>query len=235
MNESALKSRPGRRTHWLQVVVHVAAWIPLLVLIFDFSTGNLTFNPIQAATQRTGDIAIILLILSLACTPVHILFRYSPALRVRRALGLYAYMYAGIHLFIYAGLDYRFDLSLIGQSIIEKRFIVVGSLAFLILSALALTSFRWWKVRLRKNWKQLHRFVYLANLLVVLHFAWAVKGDIFRLQGDIMRPLLAGLVVAILLALRIPAIKRRLAGRSIQTTPPGKPDQIFRQQPDQGT
>jgi methionine sulfoxide reductase heme-binding subunit len=193
-----------------QVLLHIAAWIPLAVLIYQFQSGNLTINPIQAATQRTGNIALILLILSLACTPVYSLFRFAPALKARRPLGLYAYMYAAIHLLIFTGLDYGFNLRFIMQEVAEKRFILVGLTAFLILTVLAITSYRWWMVRLGKNWKRLHQLVYVVNVLVVLHFSWAVKGDIFRLQGDILRPLLAGIIVLTLLILRLPPIRRRL-------------------------
>ena len=68
--------------------VHLAAWAPLIVLIVDALNDNLTFNPIQAATQRTGQAAIILLILSLACTPVSTYLGWKDAIKLRRALGL---------------------------------------------------------------------------------------------------------------------------------------------------
>lgn len=197
----------------LQLFAHLAAWAPLGVLLFDFFTDNLTANPIQAAQQRTGNIALVLLILSLACTPANMLFRLPQLLRLRRTLGLYGYLYAAIHLLLFAGLDYGFNFRLIWLDAGEKRYILVGAAAFLLLSLLALTSFDAWKVRLGKNWKRLHRLVYLIDLLVVLHFGWVVKGDFLRLQGDVIRPLLAGLAVLALLALRIPAVRRRLAGK----------------------
>lgn len=203
----------ARRPGLLQILVHAGAWIPLLVLLFDLWSGGLSINPYQEAERRTGNIAMILLILSLACTPLHTLFRIPALSGLSRPLGLYAYLYAAIHLLIFVGLDYGFQLSLLWQDINEKRYIFAGLAAFLVLSALAATSFRWWMVRLGKNWKRLHRLVYLANLLVVLHFAWAVKGDFFRLQGEVTRPLLALGVVTLLLVMRIPAVRRRLAGR----------------------
>jgi sulfoxide reductase heme-binding subunit YedZ len=231
MKPTALLPRLRKRIHWLQVVVHTGVWIPLIVLVRDFLTDNLTVNPIQEASQRTGNIAIILLALSLACTPVNMLFRFSPVIKVRRALGLYAYMYAAIHFLIFAGLDYGFNLELILQTIAEKRFIVVGFTALLLLTVLAATSFRWWMVKLGKNWKRLHRVVYLVNLLVVLHFAWAVKGDLVQLQGDILRPLLAGLAVATLLILRLPPVRKRLTGLFRPALPPGMRVRIVKRPP----
>lgn len=196
----------------LQLIVHIGAWIPLAVLILDALNGNLTINPIQEAQKRSGDIAITLLILSLAVTPLNMLFKLPGLVKLNRPLGLYAYMYAVIHLAIFVWLDYGFDLGLLLEAVAEKPFIIVGLTTFILLSALALTSFKSWMVRLGKNWKRLHRLVYLVNLLVVLHFAWASKGDLFKLQGDILRPLLAGVAVILLLVLRIPAVRKRLAG-----------------------
>ena len=196
----------------LQLIVHIGAWIPLAVLIVDALTGNLTINPIQEAEKRSGDIAITLLILSLAVTPLNTLFKYPGLVKLNRPLGLYAYLYAAIHLAIFIWLDYGFDGGLLLEAVAEKPFIIVGLTSFILLSALALTSFKSWMVRLGKKWKRLHRLVYLINLLVVLHFAWASKGDLFKLQGDIIRPLLAGAAVILLLVLRLPAVRKRLAG-----------------------
>jgi len=196
-----------------QILVHLGSWIPLLVLVEKYFTNNLTVNPIQALEIRTGDTAIILLILSLACTPLNMLFRVPQLIKVRRPLGLYAYLYASVHLLVFTGLDYGFDPGLIFQTITEKPFVYLGLTTFLILSVLALTSLRSWVVRLGKKWKVLHRLVYLANVIVVFHFALSVKGDFFRLQGDIIRPLLASIAIAVLLSLRIPAVRRKLTGQ----------------------
>jgi sulfoxide reductase heme-binding subunit YedZ len=197
----------------LQIIVHIGSWIPLAVLVFDFFMHRLTVNPIQGAEIRTGSIAIVLLILSLACTPLFVLTRISAFAKVQRPLGLYAYMYACIHLLIFSGLDYGFDPQLLLQTLVEKPFVIVGVCAFILLTALAVTSFDKWKVLLRKNWKRLHRLVYLINLLVVLHFGWSVKGDFFQLKGDILRPALAAIAVLVLLGMRLPSVRRVLAGK----------------------
>jgi sulfoxide reductase heme-binding subunit YedZ len=195
----------------LQLAVHTGAWLPLVSLCIAYLTNDLTANPIQAAEQRTGQYAIVLLVLCLACTPVNALFRVPVAVKLRRPLGLYAAMYAAIHVSIFVALDFGFDWALIGQEIAEKRYLVAGLGAFSILVVLAITSLRWWMKRLGKSWKRLHRLVYLAGGLVVLHYAWVVKGDLLSLQGDIWRPLTAGLAIALLLALRVPPLRRRLA------------------------
>jgi sulfoxide reductase heme-binding subunit YedZ len=184
-----------------QAAVHIAAWLPLILLIFNWTTNNLTFNPIQALELRTGKYALILLILALACTPLNTVFGFRQAIKVRRALGLYAFMYASIHFLIFIGLDYQFDLNLLKEAIFEKRYALVGLAAGLILLALALTSTRGWMKRLGKTWTKLHKFVYLAGILVIVHYVWLVK-------SDIRVPLLYGALVLLLLILRIPTVRR---------------------------
>ncbi len=209
LSRTAVVSRVRRNL--LPLLVHIGAWVPLGVLAFDFFNNRLTVNPIQEAEIRTGDIALTLLVLSLACTPLYTLFRWPQFIRVRRPLGLYGYMYAAIHLTIFVLVDYGFDLRLIGQAIIEKPYIIVGLTSFIHLSLLALTSSDRWKARLKKNWKRLHRLVYAINLLIVLHFGWAVKGDFLTLRGDIIRPLAVGVIILLLLAFRLPAVRRSIS------------------------
>jgi len=195
----------------LQVIMHIYAWSALAHLLFDYFLGNLSVNPIQDLEQRTGRAAVTLLVLSLMCTPLNTLFGWKELLKRRRALGLYTFMYATIHVLIFLDLDYGLAWSLIIQSIVEKPYIIVGVITFLMLTPLAITSFDIWKVRLKKNWKRLHKTVYLIAPLAVLHFALSKKGDIFNLQGDIVRPLVYGLVVLILLLLRIPRVRKFFA------------------------
>jgi len=189
----------------LQIITHIAVWLPLIWFIIQYSSD---INPIQAFTQRTGKTALILLVLSLSCTPIITLFGLRQVGKIRRALGLYALMYAGIHFFTFIGLDYGFDWSLLKGAIFEKTYIVVGLSALLILSALGATSFRYWQKRLGKKWKRLHKLVYLVSGLVILHYGWAKKGDFLRLQGDIVGPVSFGLLIAFLLIMRIPAVRK---------------------------
>ncbi len=196
----------------LQKAVHILAWLPLIALLGAYLSDNLTVNPVQAAQQRTGDVAIILLLLSLACTPLNTLFRLPGLLKLRRPLGLYAFFYAGLHLLIYAGWDYSFDFRQASETLTEKRYLLVGIAALFILSLMALTSHNFWKVKMGKRWKKLHRLVYLAAGLVVLHVAWAIKGDVTRLRGDIWKPLAAGFIVALFLLARIPPVRKFLSG-----------------------
>ena len=120
-------------------------------------------------------------------------------------------MYAAIHAVIFADLDYGLAWSQIVETVLQKPYILVGALAFLMLIPLAVTSFDVWKVRLKKNWKRLHKTIYFIAPLVVLHYAWGKKGTFFALQGDILLPLIYGLILLLLMTLRIPAVRRFLA------------------------
>lgn len=195
----------------LQIAMHVYAWSALVILVFQFFTDNLTANPIQALEQRTGRHALVLLVLSLACTPLNTLFKWSEPLKRRRALGLYAFMYATVHVLIFLDLDYGLAWSFVFREFIEKPRLIVGAIAFLMLIPLAWTSFAIWKKRLGKNWKRLHKIVYVIAPLAILHYAWSKKGDLFALQGEIVQPLIYGLVVILFLVLRIPQVRKAVA------------------------
>lgn len=195
----------------LQIAVHLYAWSALIWIIIELLTDTFSINPIQELEQRTGRHAITLLVLSLACTPLNTIFKFPELLKRRRTLGLYTLMYAAIHVLIFVNLDYGLAWSLIARTVFEKPYIIVGAIAFLLLIPLGVTSFDIWKVRLGKNWKRLHKIVYIIAPLVVLHYIWSKKGDLLLFSGDIIRPLIYGLVLAVFFILRIPAIRRYIA------------------------
>ena len=203
MGEVNYRKRLGK---WLRIAVHVGSLVPLVLLIWDYFQGNLGFNPVQTVQQRTGRIAVILLILSLACTPIKNVFLLPQIGRLRKPLGLYAALYAVLHFAAFAIWDYGLNLNLIWIEIYDKPFILVGLFALIILAVLAATSFRISRKKLGKWWVWLHRLVYLAAVLVIVHYLLAVKGDLFSLQGAYTTPLIAGGILLVLFLLRIPAI-----------------------------
>jgi methionine sulfoxide reductase heme-binding subunit len=198
------------RFNRLQILAHLGALFPLAWLAWDYLLGNFSVNPIQDLTLRTGKAALVLLVLSLACTPANILLGWRQALSIRRALGLYAAFYASIHFLIFIGLDYAFDWGLMRIEVVDKPYVWVGLSALSVLLLLAVTSTRGWKARLGKNWKRLHRLVYLASALVIVHYAWVKKGDVLALQGDILQPMVFGALVSLLLLVRAPLFKRHI-------------------------
>lgn len=192
----------------LQIAVHLYAWSTLAILLFKFFTGSFSANPVQDLERATGRHAIALLFLALACTPLNTVFRWSEPLKRRRALGLYALLYATIHFIIYVNLDFGLAWSMILPDVVQKPRLIVGLLAFLLLLPLGVTSFDVWKKRLGKNWKRLHQLIYAIALLAALHYLWSKKGDLFTLQGEIFEPAVYGCMAIILLTLRLPAIRK---------------------------
>jgi sulfoxide reductase heme-binding subunit YedZ len=191
-----------------QIAMHIYGWSVLVILIYQYFTNDLTADPVQYLERRTGHHAVALLIMSLACTPLNTLFKWSELLKRRRALGLFAFMYATIHVLIYLHLDFGLAWSFILQNFTQDPRLIVGLIAFVLMILLAWTSFDIWKKRLKKNWKRLHRAVYVIAPLAVLHFAWNKKGNIFVAQGDIAQPLIYGIIVIVLLVMRISRVRK---------------------------
>ncbi len=192
------------RANWLWLLANVGALVPLLWLGWDYFTDNLSINPIDDYTDRTGSAAIILLLLSLAVTPVQTVTGWRKVSTVRKSLGLYAFGYAVLHMLVFVGLDYGFSLRFILlDGLPSKPYILVGLSALLILLPLALTSTKGAMKRLGRNWKRLHRWVYAAGILAVVHFIWVRKVPV----GE---PTLYAAILAVLLAARIPAVRSRL-------------------------
>ena len=196
----------------LQIVVHLGGWIPLAYLVFAFFTNRLTANPIQDIEQRTGLTALTFLVLSLACTPGASILGWKELIHRRKALGNYGFMYAALHVFTFFVIDYGLDLGAVWRDVWNKAYIILGAIAFLLLLPLALTSFTYWMKRLGKNWKRLHRLVYLISPLVIVHFLLSVKGNLAQLQGNLAQPLLYGAAAGLLLLVRVTPIKTTLIG-----------------------
>lgn len=206
---SARPLRPTSRRVWLRIGIHAVGLLPLLQLAILWAQDNLTANPIQFIEQFFGRAALNLLVATLAVTPLVTLSGWKALMPHRRTLGLYSFLYFSLHFLTFAVLDYGLDWEEILRLSAEKPFILAGALAGLILLALAITSSRYWKKRLGKRWQRLHQAVYPAGIFVILHYAGAVKGSLIPLSGDILRPLGMGILIALLLVLRLPPLRRR--------------------------
>ncbi|WP_407572347.1 ferric reductase-like transmembrane domain-containing protein [Deinococcus altitudinis] len=167
---------------WAVPAVLVGALLPLVVLVSDYFTGQLGANPIQRAEQQTGVLALILILLSLATTPLRLLaarvnVRLLWPAKVRKTLGLTGALYAGVHLVIY-GLDKGFNPLGLLTDAVKRPYITVGLTALLLLIPLVLTSRKDSVRRLGfERWTRLHRLSYVVAALGVLHFWWSVKKD----------------------------------------------------------
>ena len=184
------------KNNWRLVITHVGAMLPMVTIVRDWFMGDLTANPIQAAILRTGKPALVLLVLLLACTPLNTFFGWNWVMPLRKWLGIYSSFYTGVHFLVFAGLDYRFDLSLLNEAIFSKRYALAGFIAGIFLIPLTLTSTEGWRRRLGKRWNQLHKLVYAAAVLSGLHYIWLVK-------SDLREPLLYCVIILLLLIIRV--------------------------------
>jgi len=185
--------------------VFVGSLAPAIRLLVLGARGELGANPIATALNQLGLVALIFLIASLAATPLKTTLGWTWPIRIRRMLGLYAFFYASLHFLTYLGLDQVLDLRAVFADVTKRNFIAVGFTAFVLLVPLAVTSTDAMVRRLGfVRWKRLHRLVYVAAALGVVHFIWRVK-------KDLSQPLTYGAVLALLLAIRVVAfgLKRR--------------------------
>lgn len=164
----------------------VGAWLlglfPGARLIWRTVRSDLGANPIEEALHKTGDGALILMLVALAITPIRVVTRWNAVAKLRRTMGLFGFFYVTSHFLIYLLLDQGllFELAaveFIWEDIAERPFITVGFTAWLLLIPLAFTSTTGWIRRLGKRWQRLHRLVYVATALGVIHFYWKVKAD----------------------------------------------------------
>jgi len=206
---------------FLKPLVFLLCLLPVFVLLRQAQQANLGADPVASITHFTGNWAMYMLLLSLAITPVRrISSKLAWMIRFRRMLGLYAFFYATLHLATYVFLFSGFDIAgafnnlrihdfhgiaeqwravwpVMVDDIQKRRFIQVGLLSWFILFLLAITSPQWVMRKMGgKPWQTLHRSVYGAAALAVIHFAWTLKKGNLEWWKD-------GLVLAILLGLRI--------------------------------
>lgn len=198
---------PARRPRrWpLQAAAVGLGLLPLVRIVWDGLAGRLGANPIERVQDRLGFWTLTFLALSLVATPAHDLLGLAWPVRVRRTIGLLAFAYASLHLVWYVGIDQVGDVGLLVKDVTKRRFMAVGFVAWLILVPLAVTSTQRWVRRLGYvRWKRLHRLVYAAALLGVVHFVWRVK-------ADLRRPIRFALAIGALLALRLVRRRQRRA------------------------
>ncbi len=205
------------KPNWPKIILNLLAFIPLAWLIINWVGGKLGPNPIQRAQDFLGDTALIMLLISLSMTPIKNVTGYAKLGKYKKTFGLQAFYYAFSHVFVYAVIDYGLSPKLLWQSFLHLWYLWAGVPAFVILLILAITSFKKIKVWLGKKWKPLHRFVYLAGVLVVIHYILVMKGGSAIVGGNTVKPLIAGSVLIILLAARLP-FKRWFKGESAPAT-----------------
>ena len=164
----------------LKTLAWIACLIPLAILVSDAVTNNLGPDPTKTITFSSGKAALRILILSLAITPLRQLWsRLSWLIKFRRLLGLFAFFYASIHLFAYIGLYAAFYVHAMAHDVLKRRFITAGVLSWRLMVPLPLTSTTASIKRLGgKRWQRLHKLVYIAACVAIVHYWWQVKAGV---------------------------------------------------------
>ena len=174
---------------------------PIGIIISNIYYNDLGAEPVKKIMNHFGEWTLIFICLTLTMSPLKRITNLSFWIKFRRMLGLFVFFYATIHLLTYVGLDYRFDWEPIINDVLKKKFIFIGFSAWLLLIPLAATSSQKMIKILKRNWKNLHRLVYVIDIFGSLHYIWLSKTIFFK-------PLIYTLIIVVLLALRIKIKKR---------------------------
>ena len=185
-------------TRWVvRPAVVMLCLVPLLWLLWDTFTGNLSANPLEDITHRTGLAGLRILVVTLAVTPLVRISGWSHLMKLRRSIGLFAFFYVTLHLGTYLLFDQFFSLTGIVEDVAKRPYITVGFSGFLVLALLAVTSTNKMVKRLGgARWRALHSLVYVAAAAGVVHYLWLVK-------IDTRDPTIYGVIVVVLLASRL--------------------------------
>ena len=184
----------------VRFLVFVGFLVPAVIIFYLAFANRLGAEPAKALVELLGETALIVLILTLSITPLRKIKFLPSFVGYRRMLGLYSFFYALLHVLSYGA--FLVDWQNFVEDLYKRPYIVMGVGAFLILLALALTSTKHAIRKLGKNWKRLHRMVYIAAVAIVVHVYWQARADYFE-------ALVFGSIVMALLLLRLPFFLRK--------------------------
>ena len=177
------------------LVFFLSLW-PLYVISYQIIFNQLGPEPVDRIINHFGEWTLIFILLTLSMTPLKKITKSVEWIKFRRMLGLFTFFYASIHMLSYVGLDYRFDFEPLINDVLKKKFIFIGFSAWLLLIPLAVTSSERMVRLLKKNWKKIHRLIYIIGIFGVLHYIWLSKTIFFK-------PLIFLIILVILLLFRI--------------------------------
>ena len=189
------------RHPWWRALIFVSAAMVPLYWLYLAAAAALGPDPGKVLVDNLGQGALVLLLCSLAMTPLQRLSGWAGWISFRRQLGLWAFCYAVLHLSAYLYFLLGLDFSGFQSELIERPYITVGAVGLLGLSALAATSTRWSMRKLGTRWKKLHRIVYPILIIVLLHMLWVVRADAGRWA-------LYASIGSLLLLMRLPSAAR---------------------------
>ena len=181
------------------IVFFLSLW-PIYLITYQIVFNQLGPEPVDRIINHFGEWTLIFILLTLSMTPLKKITKSIEWIKFRRMLGLFTFFYASIHMLSYVGLDYRFDFEPLINDVLKKKFIFIGFSAWLLLIPLAVTSSEKMVRLLKKNWKKIHRLIYIIGIFGVLHYIWLSKTIFFK-------PLIFLILLIILLLFRIKITK----------------------------
>jgi len=175
-------------------VFFLSLW-PIYIIVYQIFYNELGPEPVDRIINHFGEWTLIFILLTLSMTPLRKITNSLEWIKFRRMLGLFAFFYASIHMLSYVGLDYRFDFEPLINDVLKKKFIFIGFSAWVLLIPLAITSSDKMVRILKKNWKKLHKLIYVISIFGILHFIWLSKTIFFK-------PLIFLIILIILFLIR---------------------------------
>ncbi|WP_133408047.1 protein-methionine-sulfoxide reductase heme-binding subunit MsrQ [Parashewanella tropica] len=170
----------SKQLFWIKGLFHLVALAPIAFLVLNVFGGGAGGDPVQYIIHYTGIGALNTLLITLLISPVAKKMKWPWLMRTRRLVGLYVFAYATLHLAAYFSLELVFEWRLLGEEVIKRPYIIVGAIAYLILVALTVTSLKTLMSKMGRKWQTLHNLIYLAVILIAIHFYWSVKSEIIQ-------------------------------------------------------
>lgn len=195
-----------------KTAVHALLALPLLGLMYLALTQQLGPDPAEHLMKELGFYGACILWLTLAITPLKKLTGIASFIAYRRLLGLWSFFYLTLHLLVFVVLWAGLDVGVLLEEVSQRPYIIVGSIAWLLLVPLTLTSTRKARRSMGRRWQSLHRLVYIIAVLGLVHITWIAK-------LDFTQPALFGAVLLVLFGLRIKFKKNRQSAESLSTLP----------------
>lgn len=195
------------KSNWRWGTLNLFAVSVLVRVLSQGSTGWSNMDTFDSGLE-SGKWAIRFLLTCLTMTPLNAYFGWRGAIKLRKSAGLWAFGFASAHVLLYIR-----EAKLEWLTVSMPFYLVLGLAGMIILSALAITSNRWTMQRLGKNWKRLHRLVYLSGIAVVTHSMLATMMSKRILVRDPQAPNELKIYIAILcvlLVVRLPLVRKLL-------------------------
>jgi len=189
--------------HFLKSSFFILSLLPLARLVWLGTHDGLGANPVEWITRSTGTWALVFLCITLAMMPLRLMTGSTIWVKMRRMFGLFCFFYALLHFLIWIWLDQNFDVYAMFKDVMDRPFITMGFISFVLLIPLALTSNQWSLRSLGKNWSLLHSLVYIIACTAIAHYWWHKAG-----KNDLGTVSIYAVIILLLLTFRIPKVKQ---------------------------